>query len=165
MHLQDIDYIIDAHSNHARKEGKAYRKWDGRTPYHIHPLWCASMIATETSLAEKIRQDGVLVLLYHDILEDTALPLPDWLSGRVRQMVGEMTFQRGASQEMKEVWSRPSAIRLYKFYDKVSNLLDGCWMSDEKKKAYIEYTQALSEDVEQNYGLLNITLLARAMLR
>ena len=164
MHQRDINYVIEAHRDNPRKNNKAFRKWDGKTPYHIHPLWCATMLATETSLPDKIREEGVQVLLYHDVLEDTTQLLPDWLSNRVTELIEGMTFEGGSSQEMKEIWNKPPGIRLYKLYDKVSNLLDGIWMGEGKRKMYLDYTKRLGEEVELRYGVLNITKMARMMV-
>jgi len=156
MEQKDLDYVIEAHRDFSKSNSKAYRKWDAKTPYYTHPIWCASMIASETSLSETVRNEGIQALLYHDVLEDTNLPLPDWLSKRVVDLVAEMTFYNGSSQEMQEIWDKSKEVRLYKLYDKVSNLLDGCWMSEEKRRKYEEYTKRLCEDVEENYGQLNI---------
>lgn len=164
MEQRDVDYVIEAHRDHSAEPHKAFRKWDGKTPYHVHPIWCATMIATETTLDDKTREDGVLTLLYHDVLEDTNRPLPDWLSLRVKTLIGEMTFRKGSSQEMQEIWEKTQEVRLYKLYDKVSNLLDGNWMNDEKRKACSDYTRRLCEDAERNYGILNITEIGRAIV-
>ncbi|MFH1917249.1 MAG: hypothetical protein ABIJ21_08370 [Nanoarchaeota archaeon] len=80
MRQRILNYNIEAHQDHPRKPSNASRKWDGRTPYYIHPIWCATMLATETTLSEKIRLEGIHALLYHDILEDTTQSLPEWLS-------------------------------------------------------------------------------------
>ncbi|PIN80429.1 hypothetical protein COV11_04080 [Candidatus Woesearchaeota archaeon CG10_big_fil_rev_8_21_14_0_10_30_7] len=154
---------MDAHQNHPVKEGKQYRKWDGKTPYYTHPIWCATMIATETTLEEKTREEGVQTLLYHDVLEDTTEQLPNWLSERVKKLIQQMTYE-GMAHEMSEIWEKPKEVRLYKLYDKASNLLDGQWMSSAKRNEYHNYTRRLLQDVEQNYGTLNITKLARAIL-
>ncbi|MBU1643927.1 MAG: hypothetical protein KKA62_04410 [Nanoarchaeota archaeon] len=164
MQQRDLDYVIEAHRDRSVKPSKAFRKWDGKTSYHIHPIWCATMITTETSLPEEIREDGVQVLLYHDVLEDTHRNLPDWLSYRVKTLIGEMTFQGGSSQEMQEIWEKSPEVRLYKLYDKVSNLLDNSWMNYEKRRTYSDYTKRLCQDVEQNYGELNITKIARGVV-
>jgi hypothetical protein len=160
---KDIEYILDAHKNYAKKPSKAVRKWDGKTPYYIHPLWCATTIASETALDEETKRVGIQALLYHDILEDTTKELPEGLDEKVKQAVKDMTFEGGSKQEMEEVWTKPKAVRLYKLYDKVSNLLDGIWMDDEKWDKYVEYTMKLYEDVECNYGELNITRIARTV--
>jgi len=164
MNLQDhINYVIDAHTHHSKKPSKAYRKWDGKTPYFIHPAWCAMTISTETELEQKTREEGILTLLYHDILEDTTKELPSELDSRIKYLVNEMTFSGGNEQEMKEIWSKPNEIKLYKLYDKVSNLLDASWMDAEKLKRYRDYTYGLAHEVEAQYGNLNIHKLANGL--
>ncbi len=165
MKEEDLSYIRKAHQEHPKKANKAYRKWDGKTPYYTHPLWCATTILTETSLDETTRNEGAQVLLYHDLLEDTTFDLPSTLEERVRELIKEMTFAGGSVEEMQKIWERPAVIRLYKLYDKVSNLLDGSWMPEQKRQRYETYTQALCKDVERNYGTLNITKIARGILK
>ncbi len=164
MEQKDLDYVIEAHRDYSVKPSNAFRKWDGQTPYSHHPIWCATMLSTETTLDKTVRDEGVLTLLYHDVLEDTTRKLPDWLSTRVQNLIGDMTFYGGSSQEMQEIWEKPKEVRLYKLFDKVSNLLDGSWMSEEKRRSYNDYTQRLCQDVERNYGKLNITKLAREIV-
>lgn len=161
---QDLQKVIESHGLHPKKESKAYRKWDGETPYSMHPIWCAMTILTETELDEEIRMEGYQALLYHDILEDTTVNLPDWISERVRELVAEMTFPGGSRQEMNEIWNKPRETRLCKLYDKVSNLMDGSWMDSTKRQEYENYTKRLCEDVERNYGELNITRIARGIV-
>jgi (p)ppGpp synthase/HD superfamily hydrolase len=159
----DIEYIIEAHEHNAKKPSKAVRKWDGKTPYYIHPLWCATTIASETTIDETTRNEGILALLYHDVLEDTTKGLPEGMDNNIGHLIKEMTFEGGSEQEMREIWNKPRQIRLYKLYDKVSNLLDSCWMDTEKRAKYIAYTKRLCEDVNENYGELNITKIAEAI--
>lgn len=158
---KDLNYIIEAH----RKSGldKSARRWDKKTPYSIHPIWCAMTLLHETSLPEDLRRDGSQALLYHDILEDTEWPLPSWLSTRVIKLVMDMTFE-SSQHEMKEIWNKPPEIRLFKLYDKTSNRMDGVWMDKEKREMYTEYSSRLCDDVEKNYGKLNITRIARAII-
>ena len=163
MEQRDLDYIIEAHRDHSVKPSKAFRKWDGKTPYHIHPIWCATMLATETTLENRTREEGVLTLLYHDVLEDTTQGLPDWLSERVKLLIEMMTYD-GMVEEMNEIWHKPNEVRLYKLYDKVNNLLDWQRSSIVKHERYQEYTRRLCEDVEANYGELNITKIARTVV-
>ena len=163
MEAKDITYVINAHTNYPSKPSKAFRKWDGKTPSYMHPLWCATTIAAETELDERTREEGIQVLLYHDVLEDTNLPLPEWLSERVKNLVGEMTFHGGMAQEMKEVWSKSKETKLYKLFDKVHNLLDGAWMDDEKRMNYEKYTRRLCEEVEKHYEDLNIIRMAETI--
>ena len=77
-----------------------------------------------------------------------------------------MSFDSSES-EMKRVWVRPEVIRLFKLYDKVSNLLDGRPWMDKREGGYREkyerYTLELADDVERNFGSLNICRIARAI--
>ena len=159
----DMGAIIEAHGSNARSPSKAHRKWDCQTPYAIHPLWCATTIATETHLDTQTRLDGFTVLLYHDMLEDTTASLPLHFPNDLRPKIEMMTYE-SSDVEMEEVWNRPPEIRLYKLYDKVSNLLDGSWMGEERRQRYCDYTRRLRDDVFANYGELNITRIADAVL-
>lgn len=161
--MEEILEVMKAHKDYAKKPSKAYRKWDGKTDYSIHPIWCAMTIAAETSLDELTRNEGVKALLYHDVLEDTNY-LPN-LEERIYYLVKEMTFEGGSKQEMMDIWNKPKEVRLYKIYDKVSNLMDASWMSEEKRKEYEAYLEKLVIDVEKNYGELNITLMAKAIIK
>lgn len=160
-----IRFCFEAHADRWKHPAKAYRKWDNRTPYGIHPTWCALTLLTETTLPIALRMHGVIALLFHDLLEDTTVTeeeLLQYTSSDVVELVIGMTF-KSAEEEMETVWSRPKEIRLLKVYDKVSNLLDGCWMSPEKRKRYAAYLLRLCDDVETEYGQLNITRIARAI--
>jgi (p)ppGpp synthase/HD superfamily hydrolase len=107
-----------------------------------------------------VRNNGGAALLYHDVLEDTTEALPGWLEEEVAVLVRDMTFEGGFAQEQNDIWEKPPIIRLLKLYDKVNNLLDGSWMSEEKRERYIEFTRALAHDVAENYGKLSIVKLA-----
>jgi len=90
--------------------------------------------------------------------------LPLDTPSEVEELVIEMTFENFA-EEMQKVWERSETTRLLKLYDKVSNLLDGTWMSDEKWNEYVSYTLKLTEQVETissnyKYGNLNIVKIA-----
>ena len=87
------------------------------------------MILHETALAEDIRVDGSQALLFYDVLEDTLAELPNYLSDRVKKLVQDMTFE-SSDVEMLKVWDKPIEVKLFKLYDKVSNLMDARWMPD-----------------------------------
>lgn len=161
---QHIDFVIDAHASAAKTPDKMVRLWDRKTPYSIHPLWCAMTLATETTLPLKPRTEGVLVLLYHDVLEDSTMQLPADIPLHVVQSIQDMTFHEGIRQEMEEIWKKDPFIRLLKLYDKVSNLLDASWMDADLYERYSRYTQKLLIDVEKNYGQLNIVKIAHAII-
>lgn len=119
-------------------------------------------LLTETTLDESIRIDGFAALLWHDVLEDTQLDLPENTSDRIKKYISDMTF-KSFSDEIEVIWKRDKIIRLFKLYDKTSNLLDGTWMRDEKWNRYLDFTNRLNEDVLSNYGELNITKIATSV--
>lgn len=163
-----LPYVIDAFKAHqelAKAPKDSVRFFDGETPYIVHPLWCATMIAQEPLLPRDIRIEGVIALLHHDLPEDTNAPLPDNLSPEAYQSIQDMTFPGGMREEMKTIWNKSPKIRLFKLYDKVSNLLTATWMTPEKLREYINYTERLLSDVEQQFGPLNIVIIARAVIQ
>ncbi len=161
--LDHVQFVINAHTNHARKPSKAVRKWDARTPYWVHPIWCATTLAAETALPETLRHEGFLTLLYHDVLEDTTCELPAELPETVVAYVRDMTYKGGFAEEVERVWEARPEVRLFKLFDKVHNLLDGAWMSPEKREKYAAFTLRLAADAERNFDTLAIARMARAI--
>lgn len=154
---------IEGHANCSVKPSGAFRNWDGKTPYGIHPVWCAMTILTETSLPEDLRMRLAQALLFHDFKEDTTAPLPEGLEPGVENLIDGMTF-KNSDDEMENVWTRGDEVLLGKVYDKCSNLLDGAWMSSERRAKHGAYLLSLCDKVECVYGKLNITVVARAMV-
>ncbi len=157
-----IQHAIQAHSHFPNTPRDAVRLWDGQTPYVIHPIWCAMTLLTETKLAQEIRYPGALALLWHDTLEDTHLPLPEDTLPVVRQLVEEMTFA-SLDEEFARLWERSDTTKLLKLYDKVSQFLDGIWLSDTRWNQLVAHTRKLETFVESTHGELNIIKLARAV--
>lgn len=162
MEQRDLDYIIEAHTNKSKQPEHRFRNWDKRTPYYVHPIWCAAMIRQEPSLTEEVRRVGSQALLYHDVPEDTTAELPQWLSIEVKSLIGNLTFN-SSEDEWKNLWSKEKSVRLLKLYDKVSNMMDGVWMKPERRQQHQTHLKRLCEDVERNYGELNITRFARTL--
>jgi hypothetical protein len=161
--LQHIHNIVGMHTEQPKKPENATRIWDGKTPFVIHPIWSACMIATEQALSEDTRKRGMLTLLYHDIIEDTDGKLPDDLPSEVVLGIRQMTF-RDAEHKLQILWDLPVEIRLYELYDAVSNHLDRYPKTTEEAKKKRQFVYDLTEDVEKHYGKLNITVIARALL-
>ncbi|MEK7543764.1 MAG: hypothetical protein AAB557_02770 [Patescibacteria group bacterium] len=165
MNLDDhIRYSIRAHKFHSKTIQNSYRLWDKKTPYFIHPLWCAMTILTETTLPPNIRRAGAITLLYHDVLEDTTMKLPPGIPQTIRAYINDMTFYGGIDEEIQMIWNKAPQIRLFKLYDKVSNLLDASWMPSKLRKIYTAYTKKLVLDVKNNFGTLNISAIAQSIL-
>jgi (p)ppGpp synthase/HD superfamily hydrolase len=157
-----IAHAIRAHTYFPNTPRDAVRLWDRRTPYVIHPIWCATTLLAEPGLSEDIRYPGAIALLWHDILEDTQLPLPEQTRPGVRDLVQEMTFA-SLDEEFERVWERSDMAKLLKLYDKVSQFLDGTWLSDTRWNKLVQHTRKLEQFVTTTYGVLNIVTLSRAL--
>ncbi|MDR3415177.1 MAG: hypothetical protein P4L83_03235 [Nevskia sp.] len=157
-----IVHAVAAHNKHANSPDDAVRFHDRKTPYVVHPIWCATSLLSEPALPEELRRNGAIALLWHDTLEDTRLPLPSWSSEKVSSLVAEMTFE-SFQQEIDHLWERSEEAKLLKLYDKVSNLLDGSWMKTPKWNAYIVHTLKLAEHVQSRWGILNIVRIAHTL--
>ncbi|MFH2231777.1 MAG: hypothetical protein ABII13_01205 [Patescibacteria group bacterium] len=127
-------------------------------------MWCAATIWTEPELPYEFRKICAQALLFHDIKEDTVDPLPSWVPEIVVDLVDKLTFLGGTAEEVEEVWKRPEEVRLMKLYDKVSSLLDVGALPEAEKAVFVAHTKRLLKDVEENYGELNITRIARGLL-
>lgn len=160
--LAYLTLTVQAHSLYAKSAKKAMRFADSKTPYSVHPIWCAMTIACEHSLPEVLRVWGMQVLFFHDVLEDTNLALPMTIPDDVRVGIEAMTFP-SYDAEREQIWERSPEIRLLKLYDKVSNLLDCGWATPERQRVYIMYAQELALDVKKNFGDLNIVRIAGAI--
>ena len=88
--------------------------------------------------------------------------MPEWTCADVNQLVASMTFN-SSEEEFEKLWERSDECKLLKLYDKVSNLMDGSWMSDEKWNKYCDLVSRLVKFVEERYGDLNIVKIARAI--
>ena len=161
--LAHLFWLSAYHTHSSRTPAKAFRKADGKTPYEIHPIWCAMTILHEMTLPEEIRTRGAIVLLYHDVLEDTTAVPTFQIDEITREQIEQMTFASNAA-EMEEVWDRPRIIWLYKLYDKVSNLMSSSFMDSEKIARHKAYLRRLVVEVEKDYPELNIIKLAKALL-
>ena len=119
-------------------------------------------LLTDLDLEIELRVRGYQALLWHDVLEDTNLPLPDDTSDDVRALVNELTFN-SFREERGLIWGKSTEAKLLKAYDKVSNLLDGRWMNTQKWNVNVEYTERLLDYVAVHYGELNIVRIGRAV--
>lgn len=153
---------ITYHSKHPKEPLKAARKWDGKTPFAVHPLWAGLTILHETLLPEDIRYEGSVALFFHDIPEDTTKELPVVTSNKVREWVKGLTF--GSTEEKhREVWKRGKEIMLLEAYDAVASLQDISGLSEEKQRKSKEFATALLIQVERDWGKLNIVKIGRAL--
>lgn len=162
-----IWYVLTVHAEQARSPEMAFRRWDAgaatvRTPFGVHPILVAMMLLHETAVPEPLRADGAQALLLHDLIEDTHGSLPPGTSPEVERLVLDMTFESSA-QEMEMIWARSPEIHLLKLFDKISNVMDMTWAAPATRAHYHAYTLRLAESVEDQFGMLNVVRIARAL--
>jgi len=161
-----VDYAMTAHLTRTKPGKDGLRFLDGQTPFSTHLLWSASMLLQESVLPSEIRHSGALALLFHDLLEDTDAPLPDYLPAEVVDLVKAMTFDCSSEKE----WERLSleaadSVLLCKLYEKTNTLLDACWMSRRQLRSWCLGILNLADRVEGHYGTLNIVIVAKNLGR
>tara|TARA_B100001123_G_C14587023_1_gene740430 strand:+ start:8 stop:586 length:579 start_codon:yes stop_codon:yes gene_type:complete len=159
-----IHHAIKAHTDYPKEPGNTVRYQDHLTPYFVHPIWCGMTLLTETSLDLALRVRGYQALLWHDVLEDTNLSLPTDTTPEVSRLVDEMTYG-SFREEREQIWEKSDEAKLLKAYDKVSNLLDGDWMTSKKWNTHVAHTDRLLSFVSERYGELNIVRMGRAVCR
>lgn len=160
--LQNIAWAFNAHQKNAITPEKSVRRWDKKTPYVMHPIWCAMTLLAETRVPEKERELGYQALLFHDMIEETTKTFPQGCDLAVVALVEDKTFPH-REIEMQEIWNKKPLVILLTLIDKTSNLMDGTWMDAAKHANYVSYVSELCEEVERLYGELNITRIARAL--
>lgn len=159
-----ISDVFRIHSEFAKKPENAFRKFDGKTPYGVHPNLSAMLFLHEESLREDFRVLGAKALFGHDFLEDTTATLPEWcMEPEVRRLIQELTFLDG-EDPLRDIWNRSQTAIMLKFYDVVANLMCVSRMSperiEERKKAAREHLAW----VESRWSQLEIIKIARGLL-
>ena len=156
------------HQNHAKNPEKAFRKFDGKTPYGVHPTLAAMLILHEEHLSEEVRVRGAKALLAHDLLEDTMVPLvalTNWGGDPdVTGLIQELTFTKDENPSV-EIWNRSHEAQLLKFYDVTVNLMCVGKMSPDRIQYRREQAKKHLAWVESNYPGLEITKIAGGLLR
>lgn len=172
-YLQFVLYTAISHQDHTNEFGKKIRTGVEQSgiPYFFHPLWCSVMVYMEPMLSEKTRYDYSLALLFHDILEDTTKNLPKELSENIKKLVSELTVPRlpeynfsSWNLEKTTLLKKPVDIQLLKLYDKVASMYDMA-LSQQRLKEWCDLVEKVSENVEKEYGELNIVLLAKSLIK
>ncbi|MCX6761977.1 MAG: hypothetical protein NTY33_04035 [Candidatus Moranbacteria bacterium] len=156
-----LDFAYSAYQEN-NITNQAYRQ-DGKVPYIMHPLWCASMLIADTQVPYEQRELGFKALILHDVLEDTSLQLPEWVELEVKDVVKELTFEN--FQQAIELYPSKSAfIKLLLLYDKLSSMYEkhvGITGKTEeiratKRRLWKEFTLKGIQEVEKEYGNIRI---------
>jgi (p)ppGpp synthase/HD superfamily hydrolase len=171
--IEYITYAAKAHQENLGEFGKKRRKLSNgsENPYITHPLWCAMMIVLEPKLDEKTRVAGAYALLFHDVLEDTTLPLPADLPENIKLLVQKMTVPKeaqynfsGWEKEKQTILKLPVSIQLLKLYDKTATLYDEA-LKEERFPEWMDVVEKLAQNVQKEYGKLRIVSLAQAIIQ
>jgi len=158
-----LDFAYDAYQCHSVAD--EYRQV-GNVPFMTHPLGAAHLLIADTLVPHEERELGFKILLLHDVLEDTSLPLPEWVEEDVRNGVIEMTYTGPKKLEEKMAWagSKSSFIRLLVLYDAFWTLYERhVGGSVDRKESWRRGVSELAEQVAQEYGDLRIVQIARAV--
>lgn len=150
--------------------GDNYRQ-DGKVPFMNHPIWCATMLLTDTEVPWKEREIGFQALILHDVLEDTCLELPDWIEPEVKEVVKEMTFKTW-EENVQMMPQKDRFIKLLELYDKLSSMFENHVVAHEKTEEEIgnkrnqwkKLVIYLVAEVEKNYGNIRAVQIGRAII-
>jgi hypothetical protein len=165
-----LDFAYSAYQeNNITNPDQTYRQ-DGKVPYMMHPLWCASMLITDTQIPWEQREIGFKALILHDVLEDTSLELPDWVELEVRDAVKAMTFDSQV-QALRAYKSKSPFIKLLMLYDELSTMYEdhvgvnnGIVLKKIKKKMWKEFVIKGIAEVEKEYGNIRIVQVGKAIV-
>lgn len=162
VYLLDIETAFDAYQN-LNTSGQEFRQ-AGKVPYANHAIWQATMLLHDVKLPWEVRELGFQVLLYHDVLEDTSRPLPEWLSAEVTWCIQEMTF-KSFRDSLPLLPQKEPRIKLFILVDKLATFIEEHLSSDpDKRRAWKEAVRYLTEETKKHYGRTKIVIIAEAML-
>lgn len=160
--IRDVFFV---HSIFPKTPDKAFRKFDGSTPYGVHPVLAAMFFLHEETLPEDFRVIGAKALLAHDILEDTTAILPDWCcDDKVCSLIKELTFSEQQDPSV-EIWGRSSEAILLKFYDVTINLMCVGKMDAEKIKRRRQQALIHLAWIRSKHPCLEIVKIAEGLLQ
>lgn len=155
-----LDFAYEAYQNN-NVSGQAYRQ-KGNVPFIMHPLWCASMLITDTQVPQDEREIGFKALILHDVLEDTSLELPEWVELEVKETVQKLTFENW-DEALKIIPTYEPFLKLLLVYDSLSSMYEN-HVSDLHRAGWIKTTKYLLEEVEKEYGNVRIVQVGKAIL-
>lgn len=117
---------------------KAHRgqtRWDGKTPYSVHPIK-----VVETLEYFKITDEDILSAGYlHDVLEDTDYSkdaIKEQFGERVLSLVEELTF-KGDSHDDESYWSQVDKLSKDAKWIKLADILSNLGDSGKKSEHFV----------------------------
>jgi (p)ppGpp synthase/HD superfamily hydrolase len=155
-----IDFAFEAYQKN-NTSGQEYRQ-DGKVPYIMHPLWCASILITDTRIPYEERERGFKALILHDVYEDTNLDFPDWVEPDVKAIVKELTFE-SSDHALALVQSKPINIKLLLLVDGLSSMYEE-HVEPQRRKKWKAMMEIATKEVEEHYGNIRVVQLAKSII-
>lgn len=163
---QYVDWAYHAYQE-KNVSNQTYRL-KGSIPYITHPLGSALLLLADTKIPEQERLLGFKILVLHDVLEDTALALPEWVEEKVKFGVEELTYQGPESLEEKIKWSHSKQdpfIKLLILHDAFWTLYEyGVDGPIKRKELWQQGVGELAEIIAKDYGNIRIVQIARTVV-
>jgi hypothetical protein len=156
-----LDFAFEAYQKNNITD-QVYRQ-NGKIPFMMHPLWCASILVTDTRIPYDERETGFKALILHDVYEDTSLELPDWVEPKVKNMVKELTF-KNSDHALKTAQSKPINVKLLLLVDGLSNMYEE-HVTLKRRKIWKQKVKAVTKEIEAHYGNIRVVQLAKAMIQ
>ena len=127
-----IEYIKEKHGNQKRKQG---------TPYYLHPVEVCRILYNKG-----IKDGNILTAaLFHDLIEDTTVTydeIKEISNEKVAKIVKLLSKEKGynMAEYIKDIKENKSA-KLVKLADRLHNLSEASFGSEEFQKKYIKETE------------------------
>jgi len=157
--------VFRLHSEHAKTPEKRFRRFDGKTPFGVHPVLGGMLILHEELLPEKTRETGAKAFFGQDFKEDTDADLPRWAKEpEVERLIDELTFTEDENK-FDKIWERSEEAILLSFYDNVINLM--C-VGKVKQRRLTYCKRKIREHmkyIKSRWGRLEIVRLAEGLLK
>jgi (p)ppGpp synthase/HD superfamily hydrolase len=155
-----IDFAFEAYQKN-NTSGQEYRQ-EGKVPYIMHPIWCASILITDTRIPYEEREKGFKALILHDVFEDTSLQLPDWVEPNVKEIVRELTFE-SSDHALASIQSKSINIKLLMLVDGLSSMYEE-HVGPQRRKKWKAMMEIVVKEVEAHYGNIRVVQLAKSIV-
>ena len=130
--IEYIEYVKDKHKGQVRKQG---------TPYYLHPVAVSKILYNKG-----IRDKNILTAaLLHDLIEDTTVTyeeIKEISNESIAKMVKILSKEKGykMSEYIQRIKENKST-ELIKLADRLHNLSEAKFCSEEFRKKYIKETE------------------------
>lgn len=159
-----LDFVYSAHQENPR-QGASTTRQQGTVPFVVHPLWCGLLLLNDATVDQAERELGFQALLFHDVLEDTKLRLPDFIDPMVPPLVADMTYTSW-DQEKNEVPTKSIFVQFLKVIDKAATIYDSSHTFDgtTKGREWKQFSLLLLANTRSTYGETHVYQLMEKII-